>query len=74
MPWFVRLDLSYAMSLVSRYMVNPSKEHYLHDTSHASMKSRKIGKELVACVDSYFGADLDKRRSLTCYVFTIGDR
>jgi hypothetical protein len=22
-----RLDLSYAMSLVSRYMVNPSKEH-----------------------------------------------
>jgi hypothetical protein len=76
-----RSDLSHAMSLVSRYMTNPDKEHwnavqwifrYLCDTSKACLKFGRTGGGLVGYVDSYYAADLDKRRSLTGYVFTIG--
>nr|ABA99467.1 retrotransposon protein, putative, Ty1-copia subclass [Oryza sativa Japonica Group] len=75
------LDLSHAMSLVSRYMANPSKEHwkavqwifrYLRGTANACLKFGRTDKGLVGYVDSDFAADLDKRRSLTGYVFTIG--
>jgi hypothetical protein len=74
-------DLSYAMSLVSRYMTNPDKEHwnvvkwifrYLQNTSNAYLQFDKIREGLVGYVDLDFAADLDKRRSLTGYVFTIG--
>nr|AAT01387.1 putative polyprotein [Oryza sativa Japonica Group]AAT44170.1 putative polyprotein [Oryza sativa Japonica Group] len=76
-----RLDLSHAMSLVSRYMANPGKEHwkaiqwifrYLRDTANACLKFGRTNKGLIGYVDSDFAADLDKRRSLTGYVFTIG--
>jgi hypothetical protein len=75
-------DLSYAMSLMSKYMANPGKEHwktvqwifrYLRGTSKACLKFCRTGKRLVFYVDSDYAADLDKRRSLTGYVFTIGD-
>ena len=75
-----RPDLSYAMSLVSRYMANPGKEHwkvvqwifrYLRGTFNACLKFGKTGEGLAGYVDSDFAADLDKRRSLTGYVFTI---
>ena len=64
-----RPDLSYVMSLVSRYMSNPGKEHwkavqwifrYLRGTADSDY------------VDSDYAADLDRRRSLTGYVFTVG--
>jgi hypothetical protein len=76
-----RLDLSYAMSLVSRYMANPGKEHwnvvkwifrYLWGTSNAYLQFGRTRERHVGYVDSYFAANLDKRRSLTGYVFTIG--
>jgi hypothetical protein len=76
----LRPDLSYAMSLVSRYMANPSKEHwnavkwsfrYLWGTSNAYLQFGKTRKKLIGYVDSDFAADLDKRRSLTGYAFTI---
>ncbi|CAM0870358.1 unnamed protein product [Alopecurus aequalis] len=76
-----RPDLSYAMSLVSRYMANPGKEHwkvvqwifrYLRGTSNACLNFGKTGEGLKGYVDSDFAADLDKRRSLTGYVFTLG--
>src|SRR5664279_6225076 len=50
-------DLSYAMSLVSRYMANPVKEHwkvvqwifrYLRGTSNACLKFVKAGEGLVS--------------------------
>lgn len=82
MPWFALvLDLSYAMSLVSKYMANPGKEHwkavqwifrYLRGTSNVCLKFGKTDEGLVGYVDSDYAADLDKRRSLTDYVFTIG--
>jgi hypothetical protein len=68
-----RPDLSYAMSLVSRYMANLGKEHwtvvqwifrYLCGTSKACLKIGRTGKGLVGYMDSYYAADLDKRRSL----------
>jgi hypothetical protein len=75
-------DLSYAMSLVSRYMANPGKEYwkvvqwifrYLRGTSKACLKFGRTGKGLVGYVDSDYAVDLNKRRSLTGYVFTVGD-
>jgi hypothetical protein len=37
------------------------------------LKFGRIRKGLVGYVDSDYAADLDKRRSLTSYVFTVGD-
>ncbi|WVZ92733.1 hypothetical protein U9M48_038777 [Paspalum notatum var. saurae] len=65
-----RPDLSYAMSLVSRYMANPGKEHWNAVKWILSLARNERG--LVGYVDSDHAADLDKRRSLTGYVFTVG--
>ena len=63
------LNLSYAMSLVSRYMANPGKEHwkavqwifrYLRGTSDASLKFGRTDKGLISYVNSDFAADLDR--------------
>ena len=76
-----RPDLSYAMSLVSRYMSNPGKEHwravqwifrYLRGTADSCLKFGRTDKGLIGYVDSDYAADLDRRRSLTGYVFTVG--
>ena len=76
-----RPDLSYAMSLVSKYMANSSKEHwkdiqwifrYLRGTTNTCLKFGKTDKGLTGYVDLDFAVDLDKRISLTGYVFTIG--
>jgi hypothetical protein len=62
-------------------MANPGKEHwnnvqwifrYLRGTSKACLKFGRTGEGLVGYVDSDYAADLDKRRSLTGYVFTVG--
>jgi ATP-binding cassette subfamily B (MDR/TAP) protein 1 len=45
---------------------------YLRGTSKACLKFDKTGAGLPVYVDSHFDAYLDKRRSITCYVFTIG--
>ena len=76
-----RPDLSHALSVVSRYMANPGKEHwkavqwifrYLRGTSSACLQFGRSRDGLVGYVDSDFAGDLDRRRSLTGYVFTIG--
>ncbi|GKB43254.1 putative polyprotein, partial [Tanacetum coccineum] len=50
-----RPDIAHAMSVVSRYMAHPGKEHWN------------------AVKNSDYVVDLDTRRSLTGYVFTIGN-
>jgi hypothetical protein len=45
---------------------------YLRSTSNACLQFGRTRKRLVGYVDSDFAADLDKRRSLTGYVFTVG--
>ena len=61
-------------------MANPSKQHwnvvhwifrYLRGTSSACLQFGKSRDGLVDYVDSDYAGDLDKRRSLTGYVFTI---
>jgi hypothetical protein len=75
-----RPDLSHALSVVSRYIANPGKEHwkvvqwifrYLHGTSSACLQFGRSRDGLVGYVDSNFAGYLDRRRSLTGYVFTI---
>ena len=72
-----RLDLSYA---ISRYMANPGKEHwktvqwifrYLRGSTDVCLHFGRTRDEVVGYVDSNFTGDLDKRKSLTGYVFTI---
>jgi hypothetical protein len=76
-----RPDLAHVMSAVSRYMANPGKEHlnavqwifrYLRGTSNACLRFGKSTRGLIGYVDSDYAGDLDNRRSLTGYVFTIG--
>ncbi|KAG8489132.1 hypothetical protein CXB51_017197 [Gossypium anomalum] len=76
-----RPDLSYAVSAVSRYMANPGKEHwktvqwilrYLWGTTDVCLQFGRTEDGVIGYVDADFTRDLDRRRSLTGYVFTIG--
>ncbi|KAG8477010.1 hypothetical protein CXB51_030151 [Gossypium anomalum] len=76
-----RPDLSYAVSAVSRYMANPRKEHwkavqwvlrYLRGTTDVCLQFGRTKDGVIGYVDADFVGDLDRRRSLTGYVFTIG--
>ncbi|KAG8473150.1 hypothetical protein CXB51_035082 [Gossypium anomalum] len=75
------LDLSYAVSIVSRYMANLGKEHwkvvqwilrYLRGTIDVCLQFGRTEDEVIWYVDADFAGDLDRRRSLTGYVSTIG--
>ena len=74
-------DLSYVVNVVRRYMANPGKEHwkevqwifrYLRDSIDVCLHFGRTRDEVVRYVDFDFAGDLDKRKSLTGYVFTIG--
>ncbi|GJR43097.1 kinase-like domain, phloem protein 2-like protein [Tanacetum coccineum] len=78
-----RPDIAHAMSVVSRYMVHPGKEHwnavkcifrYLKGTCDVGLIYGSEREYLVAgYLDSNYAMDLDARRSLTGYVLTIGN-
>ncbi|XP_073132799.1 secreted RxLR effector protein 161-like [Henckelia pumila] len=79
-----RPDISYALGLVSRFMSKPSREHwqavrwllrYLRGSIKLKLKySRDTTNtcEVNGYCDSDYAGDLDKRRSASGYVFTIG--
>ncbi|KAH9706111.1 hypothetical protein KPL70_012113 [Citrus sinensis] len=79
-----RPDISHALSVVSRFMSNPGIDHwravkwimrYLRGTAEYGLLYVGSGDEgniQVGYVDSDFVRDLDKRRSLTGYSFTLG--
>ncbi|GJR53654.1 transposable element [Tanacetum coccineum] len=77
-----RPDIAQAVSVVSRYMDCPGKSHweavqwilrYLRGTTDFSLMYDSGGKTYVTeYVDSDYDGDLDRRRSLTGYVFTLG--
>ena len=79
-----RPDISYAVSLVSRFMANPGYEHwravqwimrYLKGTLEVGLVyggEGKNGHTLIGYVDADFAGDLDKRRSQIRYLFTLG--
>ena len=79
-----RPDISQAVSIVSRYMHDPGKGHwqavkwilqYILGTVDAGLvfqQDNSIGQHVVGYVDFDYVGDLDKRRSTTGYVVTLG--
>ncbi|GMP46000.1 hypothetical protein CsSME_00014322 [Camellia sinensis var. sinensis] len=78
-----RPDISHAVSMVSRYMHDPGKNHwqavkwilrYIHGTVNLGLKferDNRLGQNLEGYVDSDYAGDLDKCRSTTGYLFTL---
>ena len=78
-----RPDISHAVSIVSRYMGNLGKMHwqavkwilrYLRGTIDVGLvydRRHNTSDGVVGYVDSDYAGDLDKRRSLTRYIFTL---
>ena len=76
-------NISQAVSMVSRYMHDPGKGHqqatkwilrYILGTVDLGLKFKRddnVGSHLVSYVDSDFAGDLDKRRSIMGYMFTL---
>ena len=77
-----RPDISQAMSMVNRYMHNLGKNHrlavkwilrYLYGTIDVGLLLKNdCRQQCVGYCDSDFAEDLDKQRSTTSYVFTLG--
>jgi hypothetical protein len=78
------LDISQAFSVISCYMANLGKVHwqvvkwiirYLRGTTDVSdlvyNRGSGIGSSVIGYVDLDYASDLDKRRSLTGFVFTL---
>ena len=78
-----RPDIFYALSVVSRYMVSLGKEHwravkwlirYLSGTLNHELvygRSESQSKGICGFVDSIFAGDLDRKRSLTGYLYML---
>ena len=78
-----RPDIAYGASLVSRFMGNPGKEHwmavkwmfrYLKRTSDIGLrfsKSETDNNPITGYVDADYVGDIDKRRFITGYIFTL---
>ncbi|GAB2277235.1 hypothetical protein Dimus_039224 [Dionaea muscipula] len=78
-----RPDLSFSISLLSRFMSEPGLEHwhalkwllrYLNCTSSVGLVYRKWTEklDLVGHVDADFAGDRDSRKSTTAYNFVLG--
>ncbi|KAE8721159.1 hypothetical protein F3Y22_tig00016637pilonHSYRG00027 [Hibiscus syriacus] len=78
-----RPDLAHAVSQVCKYMSKPNKQHweevkwifrYLKGTMghRIVFGSQRDNPLVVGYVDSDYASDLDNRRSMTGYVFTLG--
>nr|GEY78966.1 retrovirus-related Pol polyprotein from transposon TNT 1-94 [Tanacetum cinerariifolium] len=80
---FTRLDISYAVSILSRYLANLGKNYweavkwilkYLKGTANVGLVyGRDQGKHVDVddFVDAYYAKDLNKDRSITEYVFMV---
>jgi hypothetical protein len=77
-----KLDLAHAVSVVSKYMANPGKQHwdavkwifrYLKGTTDYDITfvRQKSDLSVVGYVDADYAGDLDDRRSTTGYVFIL---
>ncbi|KAH9681570.1 Integrase catalytic domain-containing protein [Citrus sinensis] len=81
-----RADIAYAVSLVSRFMSDPGKEHwdavkwimrYLRGTPYHGLmygRSKQNDNSIVGYVDSDFAGDLDGRKSISGYLFMVNGR
>eukprot|EP00253_Pinus_taeda_P022748 PITA_22748 len=78
---FTRPNIAHAVGVVSRYMNNPEKEHwmavkwilrYLKGTIDQALCFGGSNISLQGYVDANMAGDRDNRRSTTRYVFTVG--
>ncbi|KAJ8747665.1 hypothetical protein K2173_012529 [Erythroxylum novogranatense] len=77
-----RPDIMHVVSLISRYMENPTEEHlqaakrvlrYIRGTTDFGVfYSKGGGDELIAYTDSDYAGDLNDRKSTSGYVFLFG--
>lgn len=77
-----RPDITYSVSLISRYMENPTELHllaakrilrYLQGTRNIGMYYKKGEKsDLIGYTDNDYAGDQDDRRSTSGYVFMLG--
>ena len=79
-----RPDIAYGVGLISRFMSRPGRIHwqavkwllrYLKETTNLRLlfeKDENTDCKTEGYCDSNFAGDLDKRRSLFGYVFTLG--
>nr|GFC44394.1 retrovirus-related Pol polyprotein from transposon TNT 1-94 [Tanacetum cinerariifolium] len=77
------LDIAYAVSIVSRYLANPGKNHweavkwilkYLRGTANVGLvygTNRDNHMDVTGFVDSDYAKDPDKGRSITGYAFLV---
>ncbi|XP_060203042.1 secreted RxLR effector protein 161-like [Lycium barbarum] len=85
--WYVmvctRPDLAFAVSMVSRYMHNPRKDHWNAvkwilrcvkgsiDIGLVFDRAKASSYDVVRFLDSNYGGDLDRRRSISGYIFSL---
>lgn len=78
----IGLDMTQAMGVLSKYMSNPGREHWTHlkwvfgyllDTYLKYSRTKSMVKTLniQGFVDVDWASDLDSRRSINGYVFTL---
>ena len=81
MLWYVRLDIAHVVGFVSRYMSHLGIKHwnavkwilrYLRGTSNKCLHFGGSNTNLQGYVDSNLARDIDIRRSIKGYVFTVG--
>ena len=81
---YTRPDISHAVSIVNRYMAYPGREYwqavkwilrYLKGTTDVGLTfdRAKMSASIVGYMDLDFAGDLDKRRCLTGYLFTLSN-
>lgn len=75
-----RLNITYAVGVVSIFMSNPGKQHskvvkwilrYLHDTTKKCLYFKKGELKLQGYVDVDFASETDCGRSIIRYMFTL---
>lgn len=78
---YMRPDIMQAMQVVSMYMNNPNKMHqeavkwilkYLRSTKRMTLCFRSGDMRLEGFVDADIVGDVDKKKSITRYVYTLG--
>lgn len=76
-----RVDITYSVSVLSRYLGNPDPQHmratkrimrYLRGTTKLELTFRGDLKPLVGYTDSDWAGDIETRRSTSGFLFNIG--
>ena len=79
---YYKPDLAYAISVLSKYLDKPTREHlraakhvlrYLNGTTDLGLVYKRRNTGLIGYTDADWAGDLDDRRSTSGYVFTLNN-